>query len=58
MVGINRSTRTPLDSERPKLSASICCEALSQSGARGSLSNEHARCYDFHPSPHGPADRS
>ena len=34
MVDPNRSTRTPLDSERPKLSAGLCREALSHSGAR------------------------
>ena len=28
MVDLNRSTRTPLDSERPKLSAGPCREAL------------------------------
>ena len=33
-VDLNRSTRTPLDSERPKLSGGSCREALSHSGAR------------------------
>ena len=34
MVDLNRSTRTLLDSERPKLSAGLCREALSHPGAR------------------------
>ena len=33
-VHLNRSTRTPLDSERPKLSVGLCHEALSHSGVR------------------------
>ena len=33
-VDLNRSNRTPLDSERPKLSDGLCREALSHSGAR------------------------
>ena len=34
MVDLNRSTRTQLDSERPKLSVGLFREALSHSGAR------------------------
>ena len=33
-VDLNGSSRTPLVSERPKLSAGLCREALSHSGAR------------------------
>ena len=34
MVDLNRLSRTPLDSERPKLSAGLCRGVLSHSGAR------------------------